>query len=181
MKGSVVMSVTLEAKYLGYHDGEGYWVNVRNANPTGKIGDGGVIRRFETKEEAKEYAKEVNATGIDTFIHTQNTNNNPNVRHVGDEFISSEKISKTKNDSEATEVSFIRATTGYLTQEQVDNINKTRKLPDNLKIISPYLGGYLLQYNSDIDLGPRSTQTVPEGYELKRNIAGYVNVVPINK
>lgn len=171
------MTMTVEAKYLGYHEGEGYWVNVRNANPTGKLGDGGVIRRFETKEDAKNYTQEVNSTGIDTFSYTTKPNNNNVVRHDGDEFISSNKVGQVINNQDAPDVSLIRAATGYLTQEQVDKINENRNLPNNLKIMQTGLGGYYLTYNSLIDIGP-SIHTVPEGYELKRDITGYVHVLP---
>ena len=82
----------VEAKYLGYHDGSGYWVNVRNANPTGNIGDAGVIRNFETKEEAKEYAQLVNSTGVDTFVKRPSINIDKPVYHEGDKFVSSKKI-----------------------------------------------------------------------------------------
>ena len=92
------MAYAVEAKYLGYHDGSGYWVNVRTANPTGNIGDAGVIRRFETKEAAKEYAKTVNSTGVDTFTK-QTANNDKPVCHEGDTFVSSKNISNSKSNS----------------------------------------------------------------------------------
>ena len=77
--------MTLVANYVGERNGE-YWVNVKTANPSGKIGDGGVIRRFESKEDAKKYAKLVNETGVDTFEYRKDVQNNEPVRHEGDTF-----------------------------------------------------------------------------------------------
>ena len=51
----------------------------------------GVIRRFETKEQAKAYAKSVNETGVDSFAKEHNAMPEPPVRHQGDVFVPSEK------------------------------------------------------------------------------------------
>lgn len=170
------MVAEVEARYLGYHSGEGYWVNVRNANPTGNIGDGGVIRRFKTEEEAKAYAHEVNEIGVDTFVHKPQINDNAGVRHAGDEFIPSKKQAKTQTYTQPPEISWGRAVTGFLTQEQVDAINETRRLPDNVKIMQNGAGGYALVYNY-FGIRP-GTQTVPEGFEIKQDVIGIAHVLP---
>lgn len=77
--------MTVVAKYMGQR-GDVYWVNVRNAKPTGMIGDAGYIVRFDTKEEAKEYVKCVNKTGVDCFQKTEDTTDEKTVRHEGDVF-----------------------------------------------------------------------------------------------
>lgn len=147
----------LEANYLGYHDGQGYWVNVKTANPTGMIGDAGIIRRFDSKEDAKAYANEVNSTGMDVFVRTT-------------------KPQENRTQTEPPEISWGRACTGFLTQDQVNAINETRRLPDNVKIMRDGLGGYILSYNY---LGIRAgTHTIPEGFEIKRDVLGIAHVLP---
>ena len=163
----------VEAKYMGQCDGQYYCVNVRTANPTGNLGDAGVIRKFETKDEAKAYANEVNATGVDTFVHN-NPIKNDNVRHEGDVFVASS--SNSGRVSEPPQISWGRAVTGFLTKEQVDMINETRRLPDNVTIMPNGAGGYNFTYNY---FGLRAgTQTVPEGFELKQDIIGQAHIVP---
>lgn len=80
--------MTVVANYIGQKDDNMYWVNVKTANPTGNIGDAGVIRRFNTQEEAKTYTNEVNQTGVDSFVKTNNMAEEP-VRHQGDVFVPS--------------------------------------------------------------------------------------------
>jgi len=74
---------------MGQRDDNKYWVNVKTANPSGKLGDAGVIRQFDTKEEAKAYANCVNETGEDCFIKTKEEVPEAPVRHQGDVFESS--------------------------------------------------------------------------------------------
>ena len=84
--------MTLVAKYIGQNSDNTYWVNVKTAKPTGNLGDAGVIRRFDTEQQAKEYAKLVNETGVDTFVKCQDSEKPENaVRHEGDSFVSSTK------------------------------------------------------------------------------------------
>ncbi len=94
--------MTVEAVYMGPRQGDNYWVNVRNANPTGMIGDAGVIRRFKSEEEAKTYAKTVNDLKPsseeeyklyqDKFEKSKPEPQQPlNIRHEGDEFVKSKE------------------------------------------------------------------------------------------
>jgi len=170
------MVAEVQAVYMGEHGKQDYWVNVKTANPTGNIGDGGVIRRFKTKEEAKEYAHKVNETGVDVFVHKPQVNDNEGVRHAGDEFISSKNTNKTQTYTEPPEISWGRAVTGFLTQDQIDAINETRRLPDNVKIMQNGAGGYVLVYNY-FGIRP-GTQTVPEGFEIKQDVIGVAHVLP---
>ena len=80
--------MAVEAIYKGQQNDGYYWVNVKNANPKGLIGDAGVMRRFENEKQAKEYADSVNKTGIDTFIKKEEQKPMP-IRHEGDVFIKS--------------------------------------------------------------------------------------------
>ena len=83
--------MAVEAVYIGQSRDGDYWVNVKNAQPKGMIGDAGVIRRFESKQEAKEYAKKVNETGVDTFEYKSEVSSEKPVRHEGDTFELSSK------------------------------------------------------------------------------------------
>ena len=77
--------MAVEAVYMGQKDNK-YWVNVKNANPTGKIGDGGVCRPFSSEEAAKAYAASVNEKGVDTFVSQDSSKELPLQRHQGDVF-----------------------------------------------------------------------------------------------
>ena len=102
--------------------------------------------------------------------------------------VSKEKVyyAKSKPDSveisskkEDVKIGTTRAIFGYLTQEQVDEINKTRKLPQNIKIARTPEGHFVLKPNwFNVT---RGTHTIPEGYELRRNIAGFTEIVPIDE
>ena len=77
------------------------------------------------------------------------------------------------------EVGTIRAVFGYLSQEQIDAMNKTRKLPNNVKISRLDNGKFYIRPNwFHIS---RGTHTIPEGFELRRNLAGFTEVVPIDE
>ena len=83
--------MTVVAVYMGQRNSGDYWVNVKDANPKGMIGDAGIIRRFDTEQEAKEYTKTVNQTGVDIFEPRQREQDNKPVRHMGDTFELSKK------------------------------------------------------------------------------------------
>ena len=83
------------------------------------------------------------------------------------------------NKSEKIKVSTPRAIFGYLTQEQIDEINRTRKLPKNVKISRTKDGSFYMRPNwFNIS---RGTHKIPEGFELRRNLAGFTEVVPIGE
>lgn len=164
----------IQAKYLGQDNSGSYRVNVRTANPTGKLGDAGVIRYFDTKEEAKDYAKIVNTTGVDVYQKTSMVNDDEPVRHAGDTF-GKEAMELDKN-LECPKISWARAAFSRLTNEQITIINETRKLPQGTKFVPNGYGGYTLSNNyGGIVTG---TRTMPEGFELKKNWLGFTVVVP---
>lgn len=69
-----------------------------------------------------------------------------------------------------------RLMTGFLTDKQVEEINQTRKLPPNAKFVQNGIGGYAISNNF---FGVRiGTQTLPEGFEVKKNIIGQAVVLP---
>ena len=79
------MAVT--AVMMGSDDKGQYRVNVKNTNAAGKIGGGGMIRTFATKEAAKEYVNAVNKAGVDVFEKKVNEPLEKNVIHEGDAFV----------------------------------------------------------------------------------------------
>ena len=60
--------------------------------------------------------------------------------------------------------------------EQIAQINKTRKLPPNAKFVPNAVGQYRI-VNNFINLTV-GTQTLPEGFEVKKNILGQAVVLP---
>lgn len=163
------MAMEVQAKYLG-EDKNGYYnVNVRTANPTGNLGDAGVIRRFENKEEAKAYAEIVNETGEDVFVKKQPEKAEKPVRHEGDDFVCEGK-------KECPKISWARAAFSRLTDEQIKTINETGKLPQGVKVVRDGMGGYTLSNNyGGLVTG---TRTIPEGFEMKKDWAGFTVIVP---
>lgn len=74
------------------------------------------------------------------------------------------------------EIGMLRLGTGFLTDEQVAQINKTKKLPPNAKFVPNAVGQYRI-VNNFINLTV-GTQTLPEGFEVKKNILGQAVVLP---
>ena len=81
--------MTVKAVIVGCDDNGRCKVNVKNTNAAGSIGGGGMIRVFDSKEEAKAYAKAVNATGVDVFEKKVDKPQEENVIHQGDMFVKS--------------------------------------------------------------------------------------------
>ena len=74
------------------------------------------------------------------------------------------------------EIGMLRIGTGFLTDEQIAQINKTKKLPSNAKFVPNAVGQYRI-VNNFINLTV-GTQTLPEGFEVKKNILGQAVVLP---
>ena len=70
----------------------------------------------------------------------------------------------------------ISFSTTQISDEQVQQINATGKLPPNAKFVPNELGGYQLTNNFfGIQAG---TQELPAGFEVKKNILGFTTIVP---
>lgn len=82
-----------------------------------------------------------------------------------------------KNEYEGTKIDMFSLFTGMLNNEQVEDINKNKKLAK----------GAVFQKNEDGDYRivpdfcdlTKGTRILPEGYEVKNNIIGRTKVVPI--
>ena len=79
--------MTVKAISMGVDSRNGkYLVNVKNTEAKGMIGGAGMIRQFDTKEEADEYIKAVNKSGVDVFEKKDSNDMVEFVRHEGDTF-----------------------------------------------------------------------------------------------
>ena len=86
---------------------------------------------------------------------------------------------KTHNKETLTnsaKVGFWRAAFSRLTNKQIEEANKTGKLSGKAKIKPNGRGGYTIVSNL---MGVSSgTQTIPEGFELRKNWLGFTKVLP---
>ena len=64
-----------------------------------------------------------------------------------------------------------------LTQDQIDAINETRALPKNMKVRPNPVGTGFHTYHNIFNLY-NGTKTLPDGYELRKNILGFTRLVP---
>lgn len=168
------MAMEVQANYIGPKGDGGYWVNVKTAHPKGRIGDAGFIRKFNTEEEAKIYTDIVNTTGQDVFVK-QKQDDLASGPHAGDTFEAKKLDDETR--VECPKASWFQAITQRLSDEQVEIINKTGKLPDGVKVIrNTNTGDFMLC--PDFNVFTPGTKTIPAGYELKQSIGGVTLVVP---
>lgn len=80
------------------------------------------------------------------------------------------------NQALPPEIGTFRLATGFLTDKQVNDINKTRQLPPNAKFVMNGYGSYSISNNFfGIRIG---TQTLPEGFEVRKNVFGQAVVLP---
>lgn len=90
-----------------------------------------------------------------------------------------EQLEIAKQNSSGNEINFIRAETGLLKDEQIEKINKTRVMPKGTIISQAEDGTYKIESDK---LGlVTGTRVLPEGYEVRRNVLGYVRIVPIDQ
>ena len=85
-------------------------------------------------------------------------------------------VSSAQQGNLPPDIGTLRLTTGFLTDKQVDDINKTRQLPPNAKFVMNGYGSYAISNNFfGIRVG---TQTLPEGFEVRKNVFGQAVVLP---
>ena len=81
--------------------------------------------------------------------------------------------------SKINNINKLRLITSMLTDKQIEQINKTGLLPDNAKFI--FDGKVCRYYIANNFFGIRAgTQTLPEGFEVKKNLIGQAVAVPKN-
>lgn len=85
-----------------------------------------------------------------------------------------EHKSKNKETETTSKIGFANLLFNRLTKEQIEEINKTGKLPKNAKFVD-YMGKVYITWNlADITTG---THELPKGYEIKNDILGFTHVV----
>ena len=149
------MTAVMETKLIGKNNFGFYRVNVKNTHPSNKIGDGGMIRVFESKTDTENYVDKVNDAGMDIFVSTINYDE--------------------ENDVICEEITWYQAKCKRLTDEQITAINQTRKLPKGAKIIKTWNGEYqIIKDPFNIHNG---TQKLPEGYEIRKDLLGFTHIM----
>ena len=84
-----------------------------------------------------------------------------------------------KRDTIENRISYFSVATGILSDEQVEKINKTRVVPEGTIIVKTEDGEYELENNR---LGwTEGTRLMPEGYEMRKNVLGVAEIVPIDQ
>ena len=83
---------------------------------------------------------------------------------------------KKEKTGEAPEIGALRLAFGFLTDEQVAQINNTGKLPPNAKFVPNGMGGYTIT-NNFFGIIP-GTQELPVGFEVKKDVLGFTAVLP---
>ena len=90
-----------------------------------------------------------------------------------------DEVCFTKENAEIIDIPRIgtaRIIFNRLTDKQIETINKTGRLPDNAKFVANGQGGYVITNNfMDLRIG---TQTLPEGFEVKKDVFGFTCVLP---
>lgn len=86
---------------------------------------------------------------------------------------------KKEDAKSSAKVSFMEATTGLLSDKQVAQINKERVVPEGTIIVKNKDGNYDLETNV---LGlTTGTRELPEGYEIRKDVVGFIEIVPIDQ
>ena len=118
--------------------------------------------------------RSVNSMPVFNTLKTQQAVTPRNVTMFKGEKIKQEKPVKTKDP---TKVGYWRAAFSRLTTEQINNANETGKLSGKVKIKQNLAGtGYTIAPNlMNITTG---TQTIPAGYELRKNWLGFTVILP---
>lgn len=86
-------------------------------------------------------------------------------------------VTSAKNTNKnPNKIGYFRALFSRLTNEQIKNANETGKVEGKIKIKPDGNGGYKIVSNlMNVTTG---TQTIPTGYELRKNWLGFTKVLP---
>lgn len=88
-----------------------------------------------------------------------------------------QEIPKIKDEEKNLKISRWQIFCNRLTEGQIKLINDTGELPSNAKFVTKISGGYKIVNNwFNIRTG---TCILPFGYEVKRNILGFTEVLPV--
>ena len=84
-----------------------------------------------------------------------------------------------KKDTIKNDVGFLQAATGLLTDKQIENINKSGVVPEGTIIVKTSDGGYELE-NDRLGL-KKGTRQIPSGYEIRKDLFGFMKIVPVDQ
>lgn len=117
--------------------------------------------------------RSVNSMPVYSALKTKQTVTPHNVTNFKGE-IKQNKKTITKDESY---IGYWRAAFSRLTDEQIEHANKTGKISGKVKIkpAADYTGYHIAPNLMNITTG---TQTIPEGYELRKNWLGFTRVLP---
>lgn len=83
---------------------------------------------------------------------------------------------KNKTKVKPPQISGLRLFFGLLSNDQIDKINESGKLPKNAKFVRDGYGGYSVSFNfMNFRTG---TRKLPEGFEVRKSILGFACVLP---
>lgn len=85
-------------------------------------------------------------------------------------------VSSAPKNENTMKISYLRLGFNRLKNEQIDEINKTGKLPKNAKFVRTAGGNFKI--TADIFHIKQGTKTLPAGYEVRKSIFGFTKVVP---
>ena len=86
------------------------------------------------------------------------------------------ELSEKKQLPEPPQISRTRLFFDRLTDEQIKQVNESKKLPENAKFIMNGFGGYTMENNFfNFRAG---TRDLPAGFEVKKDIFGFTVVLP---
>lgn len=95
----------------------------------------------------------------------------------GTETVVEDKVELTQTQTQKQEppkIGFMRALFKRYTKEQIAQINETKEMPKNVKVVDDLTSPRLAINFMDITLG---THTLPAGYELRQDILGFTRLV----
>lgn len=75
-----------------------------------------------------------------------------------------------------TDIGFMEAAFQVLTDKQIEEINRTKKLPEGTVIQKDEHGDFYI--TGDVTNLSTGTRTLPKGFEVKKNVFGYAIIVP---
>ncbi len=84
-----------------------------------------------------------------------------------------------KKDTIKNDIGFLQAATGLLTDKQIENINKSGVVPEGTIIVKTFDGRYELE-NDRLGL-ERGTRQIPAGYEIRKDLLGFIEIVPVDQ
>ena len=117
----------------------------------------------------------LNNTSVFSEIRNLTSTQNAVPAMRGTETVVEDKVELTQTQKqELPKIGFMRALFKRYTKEQINQINETKEMPKNVKVVDDLASPRLAMNFMDITLG---THTLPAGYELRQDILGFTRLV----